>query len=149
MQSPGRPTDVIGVHLCANPFEAAFLKAYLESEGVTAWYDGEDARGFTGRYAIVGRGVYLRVHKKDAKRARALLERAPAPQEADEDADGRELAPEAHTAPSVPGSCPNCGSTHVARVKTPRWLVFLLLGLPCLFHGKSWNCPQCGWEWTP
>lgn len=153
MHWPSHPTDLVTVQQCSNPFEAAFLKAYLQSEGVNAWFDGEDARGFTGRYSVVGRGVCLRVRKQDAKRARLLLEHVPEPPALDEDEETAEEIVEDNgscvTAVPDPESCPNCGSTKIGRAKAPRWLMIVLLGLPALLRGNSWSCAACGWQWTP
>lgn len=150
MRWPSHPSDLVVAQMCANTFEAAFLKAYLESEGVEAWFDGEDSRGFTGRYSVVGRGVALRVRKQNAKRALLLLEHIPDPPEYDEGEDVAFEESEASAAPApAPESCPNCGSASIARSNIPRWLMIVLLGLPALFRDESWCCSACGWQWTP
>jgi hypothetical protein len=130
---------------CASVFEAAFLKEYLVSNGVEAWYDGEDSLGFTGRYSILARGVALRVRPGDFARAVKLLKSMPEllpeeePEEAvDDDAEQRVGA--------TPPACPNCGSENTGQPRPPRWLVFLLIGLPLLLGG-GYVCGECGWTW--
>ncbi len=136
------------VKYCANVFEAAFLKEYLVSCGIKAWYDGEDSVGFTGRYAMLARGVALRVRPGDLERARMLLENVPSPEAADDE----ELAPaeaeeDEQQVVAAPATCPNCGSENIGQPRPPRWLVYLLFGLPVLFGGGAWACGACGWTW--
>lgn len=138
------------VHYCENPFEAAFMKGYLDEHGIRAWADGEDSLRFSGRYAVIGKGVRLFVAPKNVKRARKLLENVPEPEELPEEfRDESEEEPEQPTTKTrvVPTSCPNCGSENIGRTQPPRVLNYLLLGLPRLFYTAQWYCADCDWQW--
>lgn len=136
------------VHTCANPFEAEFMKSYLAGHGVTAWFDGEDSLGFTGRYGVLGKGVALRVRPGDAARARALLADRPSP-DAGWEGTPDEAQEEMEEAAARPGACPNCESPRIGPGAPPRWLDRALLGLPRRLAAGTWHCADCGWSWRP
>lgn len=147
------PSNKPIVKYCENHFEASFLKEFLLSKGVKAWFDGEDSMGFMGRYAVIGRGVALRVLPTDLNRARKLLENVPEPEPLDENeeydvAGEQETARKGESAP-IPDVCPNCGSTKIGRARQSRAITILLFGLPLLFQSSSWSCSECGWFWKP
>lgn len=138
------------VHFCENPFEAAFMKGYLDEHGIRSWADGEDSLRFSGRYAVIGKGVRLFVAPKDARRAKELLENVPEPeelpekfQEEPEDEPERPI-PQASFALTA---CPNCGSKNIGRTQPPRLLNVLLFGLPRLVYTAQWYCADCDWQW--
>lgn len=138
-------------HYCENLFEAAFMKGYLDEHGIKSWADGEDSLRFSGRYAVIGKGVRLFVAPKDAKRAKELLENLPEPEELPEEFQAElEAEPEPPKAKPVvvPTACPNCGSQNIGRTQPPRLLNLLLLGLPRLFYTAQWYCADCDWQWS-
>ena len=141
------------VQQCDNAFEAAFLKGYLDQHGIKAWADGEDSLRFSGKYAVIGKGVRVFVAPKDAARARKLIENVPSPEELpdeffDEEPES-ELAGNGTSAeaPAAPVVCPNCGSAHIGRTGLPLLVRILLLGIPNLFHQPKWYCADCDWQW--
>jgi len=144
------PQKLVTVKTCSNPVEAAFLKAYLEDNGIPASDGAEDARAWTGRYAAIGRGVRLRVAPKDAGRARDLLENPPLPEPGWEAAIayGAEK-PSAPRANEPITRCPNCGSANVAEAALPApvrvLITVLFLGLPLLFRKVTYICRDCDW----
>lgn len=138
------------VHYCENHFEAAFMKGYLDECGIKSWADGEDSLRFSGRYAVIGKGVRLFVAPKDAKRARELLENVPEPEalpEEFQEVPVEESEPPKAAPVAVPAACPNCGSRNISRTQPPRILNLLLLGLPRLFYTAQWYCTDCDWQW--
>ncbi len=146
-------SGLVTVKRCTNPFESAFLKDYLERNGIPARDTGMELRAFTGRYGLLSRGCQVQVRAEDAARARALLEHPP---EAPLDFAAQDTADIAAPLFDARGNllrCPNCGSDNVEEITISpiiRMLaIILLLGLPLLVARKrAWVCRDCDWDST-
>ena len=146
-------SGLVTVKQCTNPFESAFLKDYLERNGIPARDTGAELRAFTGRYGLLSRGCRVQVRAEDAARARKLLERPP-----EAPLDFAAYSAAEATAPLFDARgnllrCPNCGSDNVAEIAISpiiRMLaIILLLGLPLLVGRKrAWVCRDCDWDST-
>ncbi len=145
------------VRRCANSFEAAFLKGYLEEHGIEAWDGSESERAWTGRYGTLSRGVALKVRTTDAASARRLLENPP--EALREEPAPEENAPEGGNVPicsrcdTPPAKCPNCGSENIVETAGTKvfWLLggLLLLGIPFLLGSRprrGFFCRDCDWD---
>lgn len=149
------PQPLVTVKTCSNAFESAFLKAYLEGNGIRTWDTGEQQKAWLGRYSMLARGTRIQVLPKDAARARKLLENPPEfhmPEEAEDETSG---ASEALALEFDEGGnllkCPNCGSENIEELTTSPVvrlvLTILFLGLPLLFSQKrAWICRDCDWD---
>ncbi len=146
-------SGLVTVKQCTNPFESAFLKDYLERNGIPARDTGAELRAFTGRYGLLSRGCRVQVRPEDAARARKLLERPP---EAPLGFAAYGVVEPAAPIFDVRGNllrCPNCGSDNVEEVAISPIIrvlaTVLLLGLPLLVARKrAWVCRDCDWDST-
>jgi hypothetical protein len=144
------PPEFVTVKECASAVEAAFIASYLENNGIMVHNTADDMRAWTGRYSQIARGPKLRVHAKDAARARQLLENPP-------------VLPETPDDPSLPDvqsveipegveldMCPVCGSENIESYRH-EGLFSLLLSLLTLGMFKAsgatvWVCRNCDWD---
>lgn len=65
--------DFILIKVCANRLEADIAKAYLESEGIEVIIQADDVGGMIPSLSSL-HGVSLYVPKKDAEKAREILQ---------------------------------------------------------------------------
>lgn len=140
---------LVTVKQCSNPFEASFLQAYLENNGIRVHNSGDDLRSWTGRYSMLSRGIRLQVFARDAAKAKQLLEHPPE----NNDIEEEPASGEPQESGVISGDltrCPNCGSTNIEELRTPPLLrilsIIFLLGLPLLFSRRAWICHDCDWD---
>ncbi len=139
---------------CANSMEAAFLKGYLEDNGIPAWDGRETERAWTGRYGAISRGARLTVRASDYARAKPLLATPPPPPSYAEDEPD---APKESFVLPEDGTplerCPNCGSENIELLESSplwRWATgLILLGIPFFLRSgprSTYICRDCDWD---
>lgn len=144
-------SSLVTVKRCSNPFESAFLKDYLERNGIPARDSGMELRAFTGRYGLLSRGCQVQVRPEDAARARALLEHPPENPPDFAGQKGPAAAMPQYDASGTLLACPNCGSNKIEEITVSPFVrvisTILLLGLPLLMPRKrTWICRDCDWD---
>lgn len=139
----------VTIKQCTDLAEAVFLTKYLRENGITVENTGEKMNAWTGRYALLSRGIQLRVNSNDIEKAKTLLAHPPK-------ADAKLLNAWAEKKPrhwnptELLTQCPLCGSKNLACVKPSEWvnlsLSILTLGLYKPHYTPLWICRDCDWD---
>jgi predicted Zn-ribbon and HTH transcriptional regulator len=137
---------------------ATFAKSHLESHGIAARLSNEGSVGWTGRYAMIARGVRLMVPAPDERKARKVFEELQS-SESQLDEDTLKEYTECEIVDYVPRKtvtatrCPNCRSSQIREIKHEGvvWMALniVFLFLPSFLTKPRWVCLKCDWEWTP
>lgn len=142
-------TKMVTIKHCNDPAEAAYFAGLLADHGIVVENSAEKMGAWTGRYSLMARGPLLRVHPKDADRARSLIMNAPA----DVESEVGEYAAEPEAAWQSEGPfthCPLCGSENLHVVPASLLLCWALTMLSFGFCRPSeetlWICRDCDWD---
>lgn len=142
-------TKLVTIKQCNDPAEAAFFAGLLEDQGIVVENTAEKMGAWTGRYSLLARGPRLRVHQKDAARARSLI--ANPPGVADLLQEESDVEPEKGWTWEGPFTqCPLCGSSNLHAVPANLLLCWALTMLSFGFCRPSeetlWICRDCDWD---
>jgi len=130
-------SDNTTVKTCRSETEAHLARSLLESAGIKA-----TVHRFSRYRAIAGGGFLLKVHPKDLKRARAVLDKI------DHEVDMDEYI---SSDDGTYRRCPKCDSANVEvkRLTGEKlWVAIFLIGIPLLFMKREYTCRKCGHGWV-
>jgi len=117
--------------------EAHLAQSKLESVGISA-----TVNRFSRYRAMASGGYILKVHPKDLKRARAVLDKI-----------DREIDMDQYISSDddTYRRCPKCDSVNVEVKRFTRrklWVAIFLIGIPLLFMKREYTCRKCGHGWV-
>ncbi|HDP35847.1 MAG TPA: hypothetical protein ENN29_12150 [Candidatus Hydrogenedentes bacterium] len=134
---------------CSDLAEAAFLASYLEEHGIPVTNSAEKMGAWTGRYSLLARGPVLRVHPRDAVKARKLLATPPPTITEDFEETYEEKGEEWKPGDQLK-RCPLCGSPNISAIAS--WDIMGLLLKTLTFGAYTptgdilWICRDCDWD---